>query len=119
MKIINFDLKEKFVKLEGQNNLKSLAVEIKRNNFMPVKLEEEKLSCVIELNIVISNENKQKALEAKVAYFILATEIRDYSQNKTADELFEKLVYVFFEEISNLLKAVKFPPIPLAAIIKK
>ncbi len=119
MKIISISLKEKSVKIEKVTNFNTLTAEIKRNNLMPITLDNDTLNCIIELDVTIKNEKKENLLISKIAYIVSVKDISNYEQNNTADEIFEKLYYMYYDTINNLLQEVNFPPIPLTVFEKK
>lgn len=119
MKILSISLKEKSVKVEKVTNFSTLSAEIKRNNLMPITLDNNTLNCIIELEVTIKNEKKENLLISKIAYIVSVKEISNYEQSNTADEIFEKLYYMYCDAINNLLKDVNFPPIPLLFFEKK
>lgn len=114
MKISNFSLVEKNVKLEPNVAISrnKLSVSIHRENEMPKALIEDQLPCAIKVSIKIENEEKIKLMTASVTYFIIASEIIKYNCEETADEIFSHLRFLFVEKINELVKDVNLPPIP-------
>lgn len=119
MKIDNFILKEKSIMRENLAVIPQMKLDFRRMNFMPPSAA-DKFSCVIEVNLIISDANQNGIASARIAFFIFATlEDEPYEQNAVADKLFEMLKTVYWEKVNLLLKETNLPPVPLKNFFPK